>query len=452
MASPRSLLLPVETLNREFDGKLLLGLHAVENGWRVVLGHRDSLHRHLPDMEPSIYFSKGFRSGNRRMFQIVAGLGHPIVALDEEGLVPISDEIMLLKMDKDVLSKLRMAFVWGDDNVRLYSGVDDLKTVSVIPTGNPRIDLMRPELRLYFDDAIAGIRQRFGRFALFNSNFAMVNHFIPEKTRFKVADWVPEERRQTLKSGVLAHKADLFKAFRALIPKLAEALGDTTLVIRPHPSENRQPWIDATKGLDNVHVVHEGSVVPWLAAADVLIHNGCTSAVEASIIGTPALAYRPISSDEFDPPLPNRLSREFTEDKGIISAVVDVLGKKKPKSLKLDAKRRSLLSTHVCGLEGALACERIMYEIERHGDVLRHKRSLPDYISARARHVLRTVNRNVSTLGEERHKKNDYASHKFPQIPECEVTVRIERFKRALGKFGDVRTRQLKPSLFSLTR
>lgn len=40
MADRRVLLLQVETLGREFDGKLLLALVAAERNWQVVLGEQ----------------------------------------------------------------------------------------------------------------------------------------------------------------------------------------------------------------------------------------------------------------------------------------------------------------------------------------------------------------------------------------------------------------------------
>ena len=264
----RSLLLPVETLNREFDGKLLLALHAVERGWQATVGKRSTLHDSLQRFPRSIYLSKDIRFGNEAVFRILAGLGHTIVGLDEEGLVNASDEMLLLKMEPKVLARLGAAFAWGENDARVYRLADNLAQMPVVVTGNPRIDLLRPELAGYFSGEVAKIRAKYSPFALLNTNFAMVNHFIADLTRFNVADWVAEDKAQAMKSGLLGHKARLLEAFLELLPGLARQLHPCPLVIRPHPSENRQTWIDAARGLDNVQVVHEGSIVAWLAAAD----------------------------------------------------------------------------------------------------------------------------------------------------------------------------------------
>ena len=64
---PDTIILPVETLNREFDAKLHLGLRAVARGWNVIIGGRTVLHSSLPHLPRSVYLSKGIRTGNRRI-------------------------------------------------------------------------------------------------------------------------------------------------------------------------------------------------------------------------------------------------------------------------------------------------------------------------------------------------------------------------------------------------
>src|SRR5436189_1324678 len=89
---PDTLLLPVETLNREFDAKLHLALRAANRGWRVILGGRSAINRHLPELPRSIYVSKGIRVGNKRILRAMERFGHVVVALDEESLIRQSDE------------------------------------------------------------------------------------------------------------------------------------------------------------------------------------------------------------------------------------------------------------------------------------------------------------------------------------------------------------------------
>jgi surface carbohydrate biosynthesis protein len=448
---PRSLLLPVETRAREFDAKLLLALHAAERGWQVVIGERHMLHYSLPRFPRSVYFSKGFRSGNRKLFPVIAGLGHRIVALDEEALLRMTDDIFRLKMDPVVLGCVEAIFAWGEDDARLYRDIPVLKELRIEATGNPRIDIMRQELRGYFAPAIEDLRRRFGRFALLNSNFAIANHFIPEQTRFKVAADTDEDLFETLKGGAIGHKRALLNAFLAALPRLAAAAAPLNLVVRPHPSENMTVWQEAARGVPNLHVLHEGSVIPWLAA-EVLLHNGCTSAVEASVIGTPALTFRPVKSDQFDLMLANAVSRECTSVEALAGEMRKVLdGAVDASESEARRQRRALLGEHIANLDGPLACERLLDVLE---DLWR--RPAPRMARAHAPLVARfqqmlARRRHERTRGEGvQSKKAAYTLHKFPPIGEAEVRARATGFGAAMNRFGNVTVKEIGKNLFAV--
>jgi len=444
----RPLLLPIETLNREFDAKLLLALHAAERGWEPIIGERTVLHGQMQKLPSSVYFSKGFKPGNAPILRIVDGLGHAIVGLDEESLVNVSDDMLLLRMDHEIMHRIRMTFAWGANDARVFGLTDGLKHKPIIPTGNPRVDLLRPELAGYYAEEVAKIRDRFGRFALFNTNFSMVNHFMPVRTQFQAAKWVPAERARELRSGLLGHKAKLLDAFLELLPGLAEALKPDALEIRPHPSENWQVWHDAADGLDNVHVVHEGS--PWLAAADVLIHNGCTSAVEASIIGTPAVSYRPAKAPGYDNDLPNGLSLEFEDGEALTTAAVAVVRRRGNARHQLDPDRRALLDRHVNALSGRLACERLLDAIEQNANILRPNANGPKRAATRTWHVVRRSYRKFRKRSAKALRNPDYLRHVFPGIAPSEIGARIAQFQATLGRFDGFAAEEIRPNLFRI--
>jgi len=447
---PPSLLLPVETLNREFDGKLLLALHAAERGWLTTIGKRSTLHNNLQRFPRSIYFSKDFRAGNEAVFGILAGLGHTIIGLDEEGLVNFSDEMLLLKMEPAVLARLHTAFAWGENDARVYRLANGMGRTPVVVTGNPRADLLRPELAPYFADEVAKIREGYDRFALLNTNFAIVNHFIANQTRFKVADWVAKDKAAEMRDGVLGHKARLLDAFLELLPPLAGALHPHPLIIRPHPSEKRQTWADAASGLENVHVVHEGNVVAWLAAADVLIHNGCTSAVEAAVLGTPALSYRPVKAPGFDIDLPNNLSLEFEAAEALTAAAADIVNQGREGRHQLDPGRRALLDRHIAALNGPLACERLMDEIELCAQTPEPPAGLARYLSTRLHHAARRSYRSIRKRSIKTKGNPVYLRHKYPGISVGEVNDRIDKLRAALGRFGGLHAEEIIPEMFRI--
>ena len=58
----------------------------------------------------------------------------------------------------------------------------------------------------------------------------------------------------------------------------------------------------------NIEMIHRGNVVPWILASTCLLHNGCTTAVEAAVLGKPSITYQRVQSESFDYHLPNGLS------------------------------------------------------------------------------------------------------------------------------------------------
>ena len=123
-------------------------------------------------------------------------------------------------------------------------------------------------------------------------------------------------------------------------------------------------WRDHLKSHDNVHVVAEGNVVPWLMACDVLVHNGCTTAVESYILGRPVIAYVPFAGGEdFATEPPHQLSQICSSVEGVIASVGEVLdGRNKDGH---DAGRDKILHQFVSALEGDLAVKRIIDSVEQ---------------------------------------------------------------------------------------
>ena len=426
---PGTLILPVETLTREFDAKLHLALRAADRGWRVIIGGRTAIHSALPNLPQSIYVAKGIRTGNKRIFKLLEQLGHVIVALDEESLIRQSDEALLMMLDEKTFNRPRLLFAWGKSDADVWRGFKGYDGNQIIEAGNPRIDLLRPELSGYFAPDAAALRARLGAYVLVSTNFSMVNHYIPDHVRFRTAKGTEAARREALKSGLVEHKSKIFEAFRQLIPALAEAIAPVNLVVRFHPSENPGVWIAAAGGRKNVHVTNEGAIAPWLIAAKALVQNNCTSAVEAAIIGTPTFAFRPQVSREYDVDLPNRLSIGCGTAEDLISAIQAILSG--TPSSGPGSERMALLRPHIASVDGPLSCERILDSLETHAGLLAApQENLGEKLAGLAGHYRRRAIRAFTTRLRRSKSSARYTSHKFPGITEEMMISRIERFRR----------------------
>ena len=133
---------------------------------------------------------------------------------------------------------------------------------------------------------------------LVNSRFSIVNPFrsSPEKARanvirkFQLAPDGPIARHV---HSWLDHAAETFVHFRAMVERLPQAFPYCEIVIRPHPSENAGVWHEIADRHKNCVCTSEGAAIDWILKSDMLVHNSCTTAVEAALLGVPALAYAP---------------------------------------------------------------------------------------------------------------------------------------------------------------
>jgi len=444
---PRNFIIPVETLNRELDGKLLLALYALQRGWQPIIGGRTIINSQLPDLPQSVMLGKGIRVGNKLVFWMAEQLGHIIVALDEESLVRLNDEALYMMFDAATFNRPRLLYAWGHDNAEMWRGFKAYAGAPIIESGNPRIDMLRPEYRGFYAEEAARIRKRYGRHVLFSSNFSFVNHYIPDHTRFRVTGDAPSERSGELLTGIKAHKQAVYDAFIALIPELARAIAPANLVVRPHPSENPATWQAAAQGLANVHVVHEGPIAPWLMAASVLIQNGCTSAVEAAILGTPAISFRPVKSAEFDPALPFAVSTEAATPAEMIDSVRDAFDVR----WAFPPAGRAELARCIASLDGALASERILDAMEMHRDRLESapSPSVPRRWLGHVVHAQRAIRRSIGTRLQGK-SNAAYSAHKFPGLDEEVLAAKIAKFRELNPALPAARVVKLRESIFAL--
>ena len=174
-----TLILPVENQVRELDAKLLLACVAAERGFPVVMGSRALVHHRVSSIPRGVYLAKSLRRLSEKMFGILDRLGHDIVAWDEEALVRLNPDFYYgRRLSPETLRLTSALFAWGPENEALFRGYPGHDGTPIYVTGNPRTDMMRPELRGYFTEEIEQIQKRYDRFVLVNTNFGGNNHFL----------------------------------------------------------------------------------------------------------------------------------------------------------------------------------------------------------------------------------------------------------------------------------
>ena len=458
-------LIPVENQVREFDAKLLLACCAARRGFASVLGPRRELEFRIPSFPRSIFISKDLRSGNGRLFRILSKLGHICVAWDEEALIHEAPEIFyrtrLARLSVQYASHL---FAWGPENAELWRQYPELPSgTSIHITGNPRGDMLRPDLRTYFEEEIATLQNTYGDFILVNTNFSAVNNFTPVQNLFQPADRPGEAPKigraargmsREFAEEYQDHTVAILEDFKGLIPVLEQTFPDHTIVVRPHPSESSQLYHDIAAQCRHVQVTNQGNVIPWLAASRALVHNGCTTAIEAYAMGIPAVAYRATVNEKIDSglfSLPNRLSHQCFDLQALQLKLRKILAG--DLGVEDSDESRKLFEHYFAAQDGPLASERITDILET---VAENQTEWPtpsagDRLKGRYGSARRRLKKQFKSYLPGATIPRDLQRHRYPGISVEAVRKDASRFCKVLGYSGEIKTKQISDQLFQIS-
>lgn len=459
----KHLYIPIEIKVREFDAKLLFSLMAAESGFRVILGVQKDLRNKVAWWPKGIYLDKSCAYTKIKWFQYFRKFGHKVVAWDEEGLIIHPDSYLDRRFSGKSFALLEKFFTWGEfhSNVileRYVEGYDKIATV-----GNPRMDMLRPELRSYYKLNSRKIIEKYGKIILINTSFSFANHIINREVGKKHFLRNHPEMNEKFIDEWIRYQQSIFQAFAELLPVLRSFFPEHAIVVRPHPAENKKAWRKKTASVENVHVVHEGNVTEWLEAADVMIHSNCTTGVESFLLGIPCIAYQPVSSNHYDTYLPNALSwsaKTKEEIIGIVKKCIDDQGAQVQTEARMKEARK-----YVSAIDGQLSCEKIidhlnLLDVKSSG----FKLGIMEKIGRLSKELIPMFRRLFNTVKDEQlsslkagllSKKSSKAAfqqkinnQKIPNLTLDEVEHCIGRFRECTQRFHSVKARDIGNNCF----
>ena len=439
MPSSLPLIIPVENQVRELDPKLLLAVAAAKAGITSYIGYRTEIDITISDLPRSIYLAKSFTQRSDKMFRILSKLGHIICAWDEEALVHYPSDIYFTRrLSSTAVTYVSHLFAWGKENKDLFQSYPQLpENVPIHIVGNPRLDLLRKQFLPYYQEEVNKIKQQYGKFILINTNFGNVNAHLSYLNLFIDQDaqgiYSTMGRGATgmgrkFAEGRAKYKQTLFEQFLTLIPYLSASLNDTTIVIRPHPIENKEPYHQLASSYKNVRVVQQGNVIPWIRAANALVHSGCTTGIEAFLSDKPAVAYVPIEESRFgyDAMLPNQLSHSCSTKEDVLAMINRVSNGNAP------ALDLSLLQDYIEFDQDNLCCSKIIDIIKELDDSpeknMQHLNRSHGWLLANKRRLIKRIKSNFPSSKYHR----SFQEVRFPTLDEDNLRHKINIFSKIL--------------------
>jgi surface carbohydrate biosynthesis protein len=364
VSSRRWILLPIgfALKAREFDGNAMLAFAAAERGWGVLLGHKSI--RYRTDLPRGMHIEKNISPGTSPKMGNTLAVGRKLSACCEEGLVySNAEEYGRRKIERAAYDLLERFFCWGENHA--HDMVDTLRCNGdkIAVTGNPRFDLHRTDLRAFFADRVEQIRRRYGPYILITTKFSQHNGYFNKDAalqKMKVLGKVQNAQQEEEARGQMEFHRAGFVGFMEAIDAIGRHYPDHIIIIRPHPSERHDPWQAKAATLKNVEVLCEGNVAEWILGADLLIHNNCTTGVEAYLLGKTAISYRPLCDPRFDLFLPNALSAEAFDLDELLDLVGQAMNGKTLSSARSDSEKADLARRYIANVEGRHGYERMM--------------------------------------------------------------------------------------------
>ncbi len=433
------------------DANLLESLLAARRGFAAIIGWKQPLDARI---------AKSLTQRNTEILRIKRQLGHCIMAWDEEAVVHYPEEIYFARrIGRAALPLVDHVVAWGEDNRELLLGHPKSAGLQVSVLGNPRADLLRAEMHPRFAARADELRREHGEFMLVNTNFGSINGYADRLNLMRedpeTGEWVQGNGSRGLPAdyaaGLFDHRRNTFSEFQRLLPEVAAAFPGRTVILRPHPAENHEFWRAHLASYPNVRVLAEGNVVPWLKAAACLIHNGCTTAVEGFLMGTPIISFVPRPSERYDFHLPNRLGIVARDARSVIEAV-----RSPEPTPALIESGNALLDRYIHREHDQLASERIVDLIadldgERAGERVPWSQRLLGRLAAEVRALVKVAKRK---MGDDRCSAA-FMRQRFPELSVEDVQARVQELAAIVGGDGGagapLEVRAAGPDLFEVS-
>lgn len=283
--------LDVEIKKREFLSRLYLASLLADTGSIVLIGKRLSAAAYIDRYPSSLLVRKNARLSGLKLTAELVNHGIDVVSIDEEGFMVDSLKVYLsFDNPHQMVRLISKYFLWGLKQKITLSKKYGSTQKKFFSFGNPRVVLWKNRYFGYFDQEATTIKSRFGRFLLVSSNFGLVTNsdFVTKNISYALESG--DESTSKVFEQRLITETRVFLAFIDI--SIALAKQGRTVVFRPHPSDNIEYIKDC---LSNSGVIIDSSsdIAPWLMACDFLIHNCCSSGIEAHLMGTNVIAFEP---------------------------------------------------------------------------------------------------------------------------------------------------------------
>ena len=287
----KTIYIPIEWRNREFDSYILFAHFAIKRNYRVLIGAKRPLFDYLKKKREKggIYIEKG--GLEKKMCEFINEKCDAHAVIDQE-IGPINNYRLSFKIPtRFYFDTLKFIDLYFCVSKRVYKIAKDeiLKKMrgKIVLAGWPRIDLWKPKSQNFYQKESDEIKQKYKNYYLFSSNFICtdLNQIKRYSKRQDLNHWKNTNAYDEIPALIkrLKNGYKEFILFKKFLKEYEKTKGLPKLVIRPHPSENIDHWRSSTKGFKNIKIERKFDITPWINCSEAVLHRGCTSSVQGLI-------------------------------------------------------------------------------------------------------------------------------------------------------------------------
>lgn len=297
---------------REIVPKLYLAMYLAKNfNFQIYLGKVENYAQ--ATIGKGVYLNKDHGVWSEERLLKIKSNGYFVTAFDEEGMIYKSDEIYnRSRGSKKLLDELDAIFLWGENQSKTIGKISQNFNNKFI-TGSPKFDFYKSVKNRSIDQKIGG---RDVIKVLVNTRFTYVNSLNPtlqsDIDNLKKLSFVKSKEDEFLFRQLVESDKVIFNEFC----KLFNLLGDDerfAVVIRPHPAENGEVYKEFASKYNNIHVDGNSDLIQQIITHDCVVHDGCSTAIEARVLGKYVFGLRPENLKSAYIATANRFSRNFMD-------------------------------------------------------------------------------------------------------------------------------------------
>lgn len=324
MQQMKKIALIVDNPKRDLRGLCIVAASLMQYGCEVYIVPMYQQGYELPLIAPDLVVVNYARPANDALLKTYKKLGYRVAVLDTEGGVFTENSLdSPIHGAKEFKAKGYHELVddycfWGHeiaDAYQLYSGLEQER---ICVTGCPRYDVGSAPFSglLHFSKS--------GQI-LVNTNFSAINPKFTKSYQQELDIFLSQGWDRDYMERFFGEMRDVFPKYKALIRDAALALPDRQFQIRVHPFESEAVYKQFFRGIANVTIDSRGDIFDVIAAADIILHLNCGSAIDSARLNKIAIQLEMLNNDilRAHTPLPGKVSILANSLEDLVSLIAD---------------------------------------------------------------------------------------------------------------------------------